>query len=150
PDLAARETNRISFPGCCAQPEEMEIFMQGYSSRNKVQQKRLAAKSKCRRDLKSVFSPLELLENRTLYSTTVTNTNDAGPGSLRQVILDANAAAGAQTISFAIPGNAGDVQTISIFSALPALTNAITLNGTTQSGYSGSPLVVIDGSSSAL
>ena len=33
---------------------------------------------------------------------TVTNTNDSGPGSLRQAILDANASAGADTITFAI------------------------------------------------
>ena len=34
---------------------------------------------------------------------TVTNTNDTGPGSLRQAILDANAAAGSDTIGFDIP-----------------------------------------------
>ena len=37
---------------------------------------------------------LELLEERSLLSTfLVTNTNDSGPGSLRQAILNANAAA---------------------------------------------------------
>ena len=35
---------------------------------------------------------------------TVTNTDDAGPGSLRQAILDAEGSAGADTIAFAIPG----------------------------------------------
>jgi hypothetical protein len=34
----------------------------------------------------------------------VINTNDSGLGSLRQAILDANAAGGTNTISFLIPG----------------------------------------------
>src|ERR1043166_3441296 len=33
---------------------------------------------------------------------TVTNTNDSGPGSLRQAILDANAASGTDSIVFSI------------------------------------------------
>ena len=36
---------------------------------------------------------------------TVTNTDDAGAGSLRQAILDANGNAGADTIAFAILGS---------------------------------------------
>ncbi len=36
---------------------------------------------------------------------TVLNTNDSGPGSLRQAILDANATPGADTIAFNIPGS---------------------------------------------
>jgi hypothetical protein len=45
------------------------------------------------------------LEPRTLLATfTVTTDADAGPGSLRQAILDANAAAGADDIHFALPG----------------------------------------------
>src|SRR5213075_2792280 len=34
---------------------------------------------------------------------TVTNTNDSGPGSLRQAVVDANNAAGADTIVFDLP-----------------------------------------------
>ena len=46
---------------------------------------------------------LEELEPRILLSTfTVTNTDDAGEGSLRQAILDANAQAGADVIEFHI------------------------------------------------
>jgi predicted outer membrane repeat protein len=35
---------------------------------------------------------------------TVSNTNDSGPGSLRQALLDANAAAGADTVNFTVSG----------------------------------------------
>jgi len=46
---------------------------------------------------------LERLEARTLPSSfTVLNTNDSGPGSLRQAILDANAATGSSQIIFNI------------------------------------------------
>ena len=46
---------------------------------------------------------LELLEGRWLPSTfLVTNTDDAGPGSFRQAILDANSNAGPNKIAFDI------------------------------------------------
>ena len=59
------------------------------------------------------------LEERTLLATfVVTNTNDSGPGSLRQAILDSNAATGqTNTIDFNIPGSG--VQTIAPLSACP-------------------------------
>src|SRR5262249_23168524 len=49
---------------------------------------------------------LEWLEDRTVLSTfTVNNLADVGPGSLRQAILDSNAATGGtNTIDFQIPG----------------------------------------------
>jgi hypothetical protein len=72
---------------------------------------------------------------------TVTNTNDAGLGSLRQAILDANAAPGS-TITFAIGSG---IAVIRPLSELPALFTG-TIDGTTQPGFSGTPLVVIDGS----
>jgi hypothetical protein len=75
---------------------------------------------------------------------TVTNTDDSGAGSLRQAILDANANAGTDTIAFDIPG--GGAQTISPLSALPVITDAVTIDGTTQPGYAGTPIVVVDGS----
>ena len=75
----------------------------------------------------------------------VTNTNDSGAGSLRQAILDANAAPGPALISFDIPGSG--VQTIAPASALPAITNSVSIDGTSQPGYAGSPLVVINGAS---
>jgi hypothetical protein len=60
----------------------------------------------------------------------VTNTNDSGVGSLRQAIIDANASPGADAIYFDIPTAA--VPTITLLSALPAITGAVTLDGTTQ------------------
>ena len=81
----------------------------------------------------------------TLATFTVTNTNDAGAGSLRQAIIDANAAPGADTITFNIAG--GGVKTITLASALPQLTGQVNLDASTQGGYAGSPLIRIDGAS---
>jgi len=53
---------------------------------------------------------------------TVTNTNDSGPGSLRQALIDANGAAGADDIAFTVVPPA----TISLLSALPAITGPLT------------------------
>jgi uncharacterized repeat protein (TIGR01451 family)/CSLREA domain-containing protein len=75
---------------------------------------------------------------------TVTNTNDSGAGSLRQAILDANASAGSDQIAFAIPGSAPF--TIQPASPLPNVTQAVEIDGTTQAGFSGTPIVELDGS----
>ena len=56
---------------------------------------------------------------------TVTNLSDSGAGSLRQAITDANANAGADTILFAN----GLTGTIALASALPTLTDDVTLSG---------------------
>jgi parallel beta-helix repeat protein len=92
-----------------------------------------------------LFHPsLESLEDRLLLAIfTVTNTQDAGPGSLRQAILDANANPGLDTIAFDIGG--GGVQTIQPASALPAVTDPVGIDGTTQPGFSDSPLIVLTG-----
>jgi hypothetical protein len=86
------------------------------------------------------------MEDRTLLSAfLVTNTADSGPGSLRQAILDSNAATGAtNTIDFAIPGQG--VQTIAPLSALPAITQAVLIDGFSQPGYAGTPLIELSGS----
>jgi len=72
---------------------------------------------------------------------TVTNTNDSGGGSLRQAILDANTAAGPDTIDFNIPGT-GPFQILPL-SILPPLAGGTTLDATTQPGYAGTPLIEI-------
>jgi hypothetical protein len=73
----------------------------------------------------------------------VTNTNDSGAGSLRQAILDANANAGADTISFNVPGTG--VHTIAPASELPTITESVTIDGTTQPGYAGMPIIELSG-----
>ena len=40
----------------------------------------------------------------------------------------------------------GRVRTINVLSALPAITQAVTIDGTTEPGYSGTPLVELNGS----
>ncbi len=62
----------------------------------------------------------------------VTTTNDSGDGSLRKAIEDANASPGADAIVFALPSS--NVNTITPLSALPAITDAVTIDGYTQAG----------------
>ena len=74
---------------------------------------------------------------------TVTTTADSGAGSLRQAILDSNASVGTlDTIVFAIGSG---VQTITPLSALPIVTDPVVVDGTTQPGYAGTPLVELAG-----
>jgi hypothetical protein len=94
------------------------------------------------------FRPLlEIMEDRTLLATfLVSTTADSGPGSLRQAILNSNAATGdTNTIDFAVPG--AGVQTITPFSPLPAITKSVVIDGTTESGFAGAPLIAIGGQS---
>jgi hypothetical protein len=70
----------------------------------------------------------------------VTNTNDSGPGSLRQAITDANSTSEADTISFRIP--AGDphcapatgVCTIRPQTPLPVISSIVIIDGFSQPG----------------
>lgn len=89
---------------------------------------------------------------------TVTNTNDSGAGSLRQAILDANTSVGvADTIAFNIAGPGP--HTIQPTSALPTISDQVTIDGTTQSGwvantavspnpFNGTMMIEIDGQNS--
>ena len=74
----------------------------------------------------------------------VTNTSASGPGSLQQAILDANAASGLDTIGFQIPGTG--VHTITPNNALPSITDPVVIDGTTQPGFAGTPLIEVNGS----
>jgi hypothetical protein len=89
-----------------------------------------------------------MLEERRLLSTfVVLNTNDSGFGSFRQALLDANTNPGLDSIVFNI--GAGGVQTIRPLSALPTVTDAVFIDGTSQSGYDPlhpSPMIELDGS----
>ena len=73
----------------------------------------------------------------------VTNPGDTNAnGSLRWAINQANANAGADTITFSL----SSPYTIQPTGELPAvLGNSTTVDGNSQSGYSGAPLVCIDG-----
>ena len=78
----------------------------------------------------------ELLEIRTLLAAfTVINTNDDGPGSLRQAMIDANASAGADSVSFSIPGTG--THTIHPLTALPTITAMTAHSATRPQGASG-------------
>ncbi len=92
---------------------------------------------------------VEVCEERFLLSQfTVTNTNDSGPNSLRQELIDSNAATpGPNTIDFNISGSG--VQTISLASVLPSITVPVTIDGTSQPGFSGTPIIEINGSAVA-
>jgi hypothetical protein len=74
---------------------------------------------------------------------TVINGNDSGVGSLRQAIIDANTSLGADTINFS------NALTIVLNSSLPTIsTGDLIIDGTTVSGYSGTPLIEINKSGS--
>jgi hypothetical protein len=83
-----------------------------------------------------------ILDNPPSVNFVVTNTNDSGPGSLRQAILDANANPGADIISFQI--GMGQ-QTIAPTTALPEIIDPVTIDGTTQPGFAGQPLIELSG-----
>src|SRR5262245_22263523 len=72
---------------------------------------------------------------------TVTNVNDSGPGSLRQAILDSNAAPGFDIIEFAIPGSG--VHTIATASPLP-VTDGLFIDGYSQPGSAPNTALVGD------
>jgi parallel beta-helix repeat protein len=76
----------------------------------------------------------------------VTTTNDSGNGSLRQAITDANATSGANSIVFNIPGSG--IRTIAPLTALPDITNAVTINGYSQPGSN--PNTLAAGNNAAL
>lgn len=86
---------------------------------------------------------------------TVTNTNDLDglnqpvAGSLRKAILDANASGDAvRTIQFSIVNASGTVKTITLQAALPVINIGdafLTIDATTQTGYTNTPVVQLVG-----
>ena len=64
-------------------------------------------------------------------------------GTLRQFILNSNAIVGVQTANFSIGG--GGPQSISITAALPAITDAVILDAASQEGFSGTPIIELNG-----
>lgn len=89
-----------------------------------------------------------------LATYTVTSTVDNASaattaGTLRWAITQANANAGADTIAFNITGTAGTYgeYTITPYAVMPTITQAVTIDGSTQpgTGAAGHPLIVLDG-----
>ena len=78
------------------------------------------------------------------YRLTVTSTADALAGSLRQALLDANDAPGENLVQFNLPGAAP--HRIALLGALPVITSPLILNGASQPGFAGTPVVELDGS----
>jgi hypothetical protein len=76
----------------------------------------------------------------------VTNTNDSGAGSLRQAIIDANANPGLDSINFNITGPSLKIQPTL---RLPDITDPVVIDGSTQPGFSGAPIVELNGGKSA-
>jgi titin len=88
---------------------------------------------------------LEALEDRCLLSTyTVTSTADSGANTLRDAITQVNNSNTFITeIDFKI-GAGGSAQTITLSSALPAITQSVYVNGLTQGGSGNTvPLITV-------
>lgn len=102
-------------------------------------------------EIESQFSELSSVSQKpqqmpVMNTYTVTNTNDdAGNGSLRWAITQANGNPGLDMITFAIGSGS---QTIVVSGALPFITDPVIIDGTTQPGYSGTPIIVINGANS--
>jgi parallel beta-helix repeat protein len=89
---------------------------------------------------------LESLEERQLLSGTftVTDPGDAPTGNtLRAAIIATYLPGGPTTIDFDLAGPGPYI--IQPTSALPIITSSVTIDGTSQPGYAGTPLVMIDG-----
>src|SRR5262249_53568909 len=80
------------------------------------------------------------------YHLSVTSTNDSGPGTLRQALLDANAAPGENLVTFSLAGGGG--HKIHLLSALPDITSPVILDGWSQPGFAGLPLIELEGGNS--
>jgi uncharacterized repeat protein (TIGR01451 family)/CSLREA domain-containing protein len=94
------------------------------------------------------FTPLGAL------TFTVNTTSDSSDGScdvshcsLREAILAANTTSVSDTIVFNI--NGGGAQTITLTTALPDITYPVVIDGSTQPGYSGKPLIELNGNNLA-
>jgi CSLREA domain-containing protein len=98
-------------------------------------------------------APASAQTGRLLTVTSAGDGADTSPGNgvctvsgggctLRAAIQEANAFAGADTINFAIGSGP---QTITLGANLPAISQSVVIDGWTQPGFSGSPLIFVNG-----
>jgi hypothetical protein len=73
----------------------------------------------------------------------VTTSLDAGLGSLRQAIISANGTPDLDTIHFNLPGAGPHL--IAPFTPLPIISNPVNINGASQPGFAGLPIVELNG-----
>lgn len=101
------------------------------------------------------FSPQLQQTYPGIFATfTVTNSDDFGPGSLRQAILDSNNTLESEPNRIVFDlfildqgfDFGTDTYTISPESALTPITNPVIIDGTTQGGFRGTPIIQLDGS----
>ncbi len=97
----------------------------------------------------AAYSAASPLQSVPVY--TVNHADDVNDGvcdtahcSLREAILAANTGGASGVIQFKLPGNGPYI--IQPASALPVIGVPVTIDGTTQPGYTGTPLVELDGS----
>jgi CSLREA domain-containing protein len=90
---------------------------------------------------------LSVVNTSAAQTFTVNTTADTDDGAcnpaqctLREALNAANQNAGSDTINFQIDSG---VQTITLASPLPAVADPVTIDGTTQPGFAGTPVVVI-------
>jgi parallel beta-helix repeat protein len=96
------------------------------------------------RSLRLVFPLLFAAAAANAGTFTVTNTNASGAGSLFQAITDLNASTSStNTINFSIGSGPVSIRQPGSFAPLY---KPVIIDGTTQPGYSGTPIVELDGS----
>src|SRR5262245_48133640 len=83
--------------------------------------------------------PISAAPLRVMSTFFVTTTADTGGGSLRAAITAANSSPGLDQIHFLIVP--GGLQSIAPTSPLPEITDPVIIDGTTQPGYAGTPLI---------
>ena len=84
----------------------------------------------------------EFILTETQNTYTVTNTNFSGAGSFLQALRDANGNPGPDRIEFNLPG-AGPHKID--YSLSEPINDAVVIDGTTQPGYNGAPIVEVPG-----
>jgi hypothetical protein len=93
----------------------------------------------------SLMAVLGVAASAQAATFTVTTAADSGVGSLRHAIAASNGTVGPNKIDFSIGSGS---HTITPLSALPATTQPVVIDGTTQPGFAGVPLIRLDGASS--